>query len=90
MKRSYSKKGTPWDNACIESFHAIIKREWLNRYKIWDYQQAKRLIFEYIETFYNTIRIHKRCDYLIPDTYEKEYYANQKIKSKLNNNNISV
>lgn len=90
MKRSYSKKGTPWDNACIESFHAIIKREWLNRYKIWDYQQAKRLVFEYIETFYNTIRIHGHCDYLSPDEYEKEYYANQTIKSKLNNNNISV
>ena len=90
MKRSYSKKGTPWDNACIESFHALIKREWLNRYKIWDYQQAKRLIFEYIETFYNTIRIHGHCDYLSPDEYEKEYYANQTIKSKLNSNNISV
>ena len=27
---SYSRKGTPWDNACIESFHSLIKREWLN------------------------------------------------------------
>lgn len=61
IKRSYSKKGTPWDNACIESFHSLIKREWLNRYKIWDYEQAKRLIFEYIETFYNTVRIHEHC-----------------------------
>ena len=34
MCRSYSKKGYPWDNACIESFHALIKREWLNRFKI--------------------------------------------------------
>ena len=84
MKRSYSKKGTPWDNACIESFHALIKREWLNRYKIWDYQQAKRLIFEYIETFYNTIRIHGHCDYLSPDEYEKEYYANQIKQLNLN------
>lgn len=25
---SYSHKGTPWDNACIEAFHALIKREW--------------------------------------------------------------
>lgn len=84
MKRSYSKKGTPWDNACIESFHALIKREWLNRYKIWGYQQAKRLIFEYIETFYNTIRIHGHCDYLSPDEYEKEYYANQIKQLNLN------
>ncbi|MFR6215196.1 MAG: transposase [Coprobacillus cateniformis] len=27
MKRSYSKKACPWDNACIESFHSLIKRE---------------------------------------------------------------
>ena len=52
MQRSYSKKAFPWDNACIESFHALIKREWLNRFKIHDYQQAYRLIFEYIEAFY--------------------------------------
>ena len=29
MNRSYSKKAFPWDNACIESFHSLIKREWL-------------------------------------------------------------
>ena len=40
MQRSYSKKAFPWDNACIESFHSIIKREWLNRFKIRDYKQA--------------------------------------------------
>jgi transposase InsO family protein len=74
LKRSYSKKGTPWDNACIESFHSLIKREWLNRYKIWDYEQAKRLIFEYIETFYNTIRIHGHCGNKSPNEYEKQYY----------------
>lgn len=26
MIASYSKKGTPWDNACIESFHSLIKK----------------------------------------------------------------
>ncbi|WP_338123021.1 IS3 family transposase [Veillonella magna] len=25
IQRSYSKKAYPWDNACIESFHALIK-----------------------------------------------------------------
>ena len=54
MKRSYSKKAYPWDNACIESFHSLIKREWLNRFKIFDFNHAYRLVFEYIEAFYNT------------------------------------
>ena len=73
MIRSYSKKAYPWDNACIESFHALIKREWLNRYKIIDYKHAYRLIFEYIETFYNTVRIHSHCDYTSPNDYERKY-----------------
>ena len=73
MERSYSKKAYPWDNACIESFHALIKREWLNRFKIADYEHAHSLIFEYIETFYNTVRIHSHCGYISPSEYEKEY-----------------
>lgn len=73
MKRSYSKKAYPWDNACIESFHALIKREWLNRFKIFNYNHAYRLVFEYVETFYNTERIHSHCGYLSPNEYEKRY-----------------
>ncbi len=72
--RSYSKKAYPWDNACIEAFHALIKREWLNRFKIYDYNQAYRLVFQYIDTFYNTIRIHSHCGYLSPNEYESSYW----------------
>ena len=71
--RSYSRKGTPWDNACIESFHSLIKREWLNFQKIQNYNHAYRLIFEYIEGFYNTVRIHSHCGYLSPVQFEQKY-----------------
>ena len=70
--RSYSRKGTPWDNACIESFHALIKREWLNRFVIKNIKHAHELIFEYIETFYNTTRIHEHCGMKSPYDYEAE------------------
>jgi len=70
---SYSKKAYPWDNACIESFHALIKREWINRFKILDYNHAHRLVFNYIEAFYNTVRIHSHCGYLSPNQYEAVY-----------------
>ncbi len=73
LQRSYSKKAYPWDNACIESFHALIKREWLNRFKILDYSHAYKLVFQYIETFYNTVRIHSHCGYLSPNEYEENY-----------------
>lgn len=74
--KSYSLKGTPWDNACIESFHSLIKREWLQFYDIRDYTQAYQIVFEYIEGFYNTIRIHSHCGYVSPNQYEKEYRNN--------------
>ena len=73
MQRSYSHSGYPYDNACIESFHSLIKREWLNRFNIINYKHAYRLVFEYIETFYNTVRIHSHCNYMSPNNFEKMY-----------------
>lgn len=73
IQKSYSKKAYPWDNACIESFHALIKREWLNRFKIFNHAHAYQLVFQYIETFYNTVRIHSHCGYLSPNGYEDMY-----------------
>ena len=52
---SYSRKET---DTCIESFHSLIKREWLNNYKIKKHAHACQLIFEYIEEFYDTVRIY--------------------------------
>ena len=84
MTNSYSKKGYPWDNACMESFHALLKREWINRFKIFNYTHAYKLVFEYIETFYNTVRIHSHCGYLSPDQYEKKYLDHmEKTEQKL-------
>lgn len=73
LQLSYSKKGYPYDNACIESFHSLIKREWLNRFRIKDFQHAYKLVFEYIDAFYNTIRIHSHCDFLSPVDFENLY-----------------
>jgi hypothetical protein len=49
MILSYSKKAYPWYNVCIESFHAIIKREWINRFRIKNYSHAYIVVFEYID-----------------------------------------
>lgn len=70
---SYSHKGYPYDNAVIEAFHSLIKREWLTRFVIDNIERARQLVFEYIETFYNTVRIHSHCDYLSPNEFEKLY-----------------
>ena len=70
---SYSNTGYPYDNACIESFHSLIKREWLSRFRIESFDRAYTLIFEYIEAFYNTVRIHSHCDYMSPEQFERLY-----------------
>ena len=66
----------------MESFHSILKREWLNRFKIRDYKQAYRLIFEYLEAFYNTKRSHSHCDFMSPDEFER-VYKRAHIKAEL-------
>ena len=34
VKHSYSKKGYPYDNACMESFNAILKKDIINTLKV--------------------------------------------------------
>ncbi|MDD2234974.1 MAG: IS3 family transposase, partial [Desulfitobacteriaceae bacterium] len=54
------------------------KREWLYCFKIRNFDHAYKLIFEYIETFYNTVRSHSHCGYLSPKEYEFYYYTQLK------------
>lgn len=57
-----------------------IKRESFNRFQIKNYQQAKILIFEYIEAFYNTARIRGNCNYMSPAQFEITY---QKVENAI-------
>lgn len=63
---SMSGKGDPWDNAVMESFFGTLKTELIyhRRYKTRD--EARREIFEYIEIFYNRVRLHSTLGYLSP------------------------
>ncbi|WP_420324306.1 IS3 family transposase [Mediterraneibacter faecis] len=49
-------------------------------FKIRDYGHAYRLVFEYLEAFYNTKRIHSHCDYMSPNDYEDLYRRVQQHK----------
>ena len=59
------------ENAAQESFHSLLKKECLYLQKIYTKEQAYRLIYDYIEGFYNPIRIHSSIGYLSPDDFEK-------------------
>lgn len=67
---SYSMKGCPYDNACIESFHSILKKEEVNTVKYYDFDSAKLAIFKFIESWYNRKRIHGSIGYLTPQAKE--------------------
>lgn len=68
--QSMSRKGNCWDNAVAESFFNILKTELIHQQKFRTREEAKHAIFEYIEVFYNRIRIHSANDYLSPTDYE--------------------
>lgn len=70
FKLSYSAKGCPYDNACIESFHAILKKELVYRYTFKTYSDCNIALFKYIEGFYNRRRIHSALNYKTPDQVE--------------------
>lgn len=73
MKHSFSYKGSPYDNACIESFHAILKKEEVNHMQYTNYQSAELALFQYIEGWYNRKRIHGSIDYKTPQEAENVY-----------------
>jgi putative transposase len=70
FKLSYSAKGCPYDNACIESFHATLKKECVYLKTFIDYKHAKIELFKYIEGFYNRKRKHSSINYMSPEEYE--------------------
>lgn len=71
FKSSMSRKGNCWDNAPAESFFATLKCELIHHVQIKNLDHARRLIFEYIEFFYNRIRKHSSLGYVSPVMYEK-------------------
>lgn len=71
---SFSRKGNPYDNACIESFHSVLKKEEVHCRTYQDYKEASRAIFEYIESWYNRKRIHSAIDYMTPQQKEDEEF----------------
>jgi transposase InsO family protein len=74
---SMSRKGNCYDNACIESYHSVLKRELVYLTKFKTKQEAKQCIYRYLEFFYNRKRIHSYLGYLSPERFEQQYYRMQ-------------
>ncbi|SFR17511.1 IS3 family transposase, partial [Desulfoscipio geothermicus] len=66
-----SRKGNCWDNAVMESFFHTLKTELVYHRLYKTRAQARRDLFEYIEVFYNRVRMHSSINYMSPESYEK-------------------
>ena len=77
--QSMSRKGNCWDNAVAESFFHSLKNELVYQCKFKTREEAKNVIFEYIEVFYNRIRAHSRNNYLSPVEYEQMQKQIQRV-----------
>lgn len=73
------------ENANQESFHSLIKKEWLYNKNLFTLHDVVRECQEYIEGFYNSKRIHSSLGYLSPIEFEKQHFSkkNSKTPSKM-------
>ena len=66
---SMSNPGCPYDNSCMESFFASLKKEYFYRREYATIDDVRRDLFYYIEIFYNRKRLHSSLGYMSPVAY---------------------
>jgi putative transposase len=70
---SMSRSGDCYDNAVMERFFWSLKHEWTKHEHFENLAAARLSVFKYIETFYNTERLHQTLGYKSPDRFEADH-----------------
>ena len=70
---SMSKPGYPYDNSCMESFFASMKKEYILRKEYDQMSSLSKDLFYYIEMFYNRKRLHSTLGYMSPVAYRLQH-----------------
>ena len=70
IQASMNGVGTWYDNAPMESFFATLKKELLREADFATRHDARAALFDYIEGFYNTRRLHSALGHLAPAQFE--------------------
>ena len=68
---SMSAGGNCYDNAVVESFFGLLKRERVNRVRYRTRDEARADVFDYIECFYNRKRRHGYLGNISPAAFEE-------------------
>lgn len=68
-----SRTRMPYDNAVAESFFATLKLELMEGVKYVSREDARQAVFEYLEIFYNRVRMHSSLGYRSPLQAERDY-----------------
>ena len=71
-----SRKANPYDNAIMESFFATLKTECFQNQIPKSRREAKLILFDYIETFYNRSVFTALCGYQSPLEFENKFNTN--------------
>lgn len=74
-----SRPSMPYDNAVAESFFATLKLELLEGPAYATRDEARQAVFEYLEIFYNRVRMHSAIGYRSPLQAERDYQINRSV-----------
>jgi transposase InsO family protein len=67
---SMSRPANPYDNASCESFMRTLKREEIHAGRYRDLNELRENVAEFIENYYNRVRLHSALGYRSPEEFE--------------------
>ena len=73
LTSSMSRRGHCLDNAVAESFFHSLKTERVKRKIYATRDEARTDLFDYIEVFYNRVRLHSHLGHQSPEEFEVRY-----------------
>jgi transposase InsO family protein len=72
---SMSRAGNPYDNATCESFIATLKVEEIYAHDYRDLEHLRAHLEDFLERYYNRLRLHSALNYRSPEEFEREWLA---------------
>lgn len=69
---SMSRPANPYDNAACESFMKTLKQEEIHCHQYRDFEDLEKHLKEFIDGYYNQVRLHSALGYRTPEEFERE------------------